>query len=111
MMIRVRRYVQDIIVFLRMHRAVAAGVSPQATKAFELLVRCLAPLHGLSYATPSLVALAAPKVYRHRLVLTAPEDERSLQYGSDPSAVRTFLKGLTPSMIIEDVLENVEVPV
>lgn len=35
----VRAYLQNIVVFMRLHRAVAGGVSPQATRHFELLVR------------------------------------------------------------------------
>ena len=111
MSVEIERYVQDVVVFLRMHRAVTAGVSPQATRDLELLLKCLAALHGLAYVTPSLVALAVPKVYKHRLILTAPEDERSLQYGSDLRAIKAYLKGVSPSTVIEDVLDAVEVPV
>ena len=35
----VKRYLHNIVVFLRLHRAVAGGVSAQATKHFDLLVR------------------------------------------------------------------------
>jgi len=35
----VRRYLQDIVVFLRMERGVAGGVSPYATSQFELLTK------------------------------------------------------------------------
>ncbi len=35
----VRRYLYDVVVFLRMHRAVESGVSAKATKHFELLAR------------------------------------------------------------------------
>ena len=93
-----------------MHRAVASGVTPRATKVFELLAKCLAPLHGLDFVTPSLIAIAARKVYRHRLSLVKPEDERSMQYGSDLAAVEEYLKGLTPVDVIEDVLRTVDVP-
>ena len=61
--------------------------------------------------TPALVALAFRKVYRHRIIITSAKDERSMQYGSDISAVTSYLKGLTPEKIIEMVLEEVEVPV
>jgi hypothetical protein len=36
---KVRRYLQDIVVFLRLERGVAGGVSPYATSQFELLTR------------------------------------------------------------------------
>jgi hypothetical protein len=35
----IRRYLLDIVVFLRMHRAVRGGATPQATNDFELLVK------------------------------------------------------------------------
>ncbi|KAK8170409.1 hypothetical protein BC567DRAFT_164306 [Phyllosticta citribraziliensis] len=106
----VRAYLQNIVVFMRLHRAVAGGVSPQATRHFDLLVRALAPLHGLDFVTPSLVALAARKIYPHRIILTTPENERSLQWGSDIEAVRQVLEGVVVEDVIDDVLSQVEVP-
>ena len=122
----VKRYLQNIITFLRLNRAVGGGISPRATKHFDLLVkyahfplpcsymlnmfRCLAPLHNLEFVTPSLVALAARKVYPHRIVITAPMNERSMQYGSDLTAVAALLEGVTPEYVIEEVLATVEVP-
>ena len=72
--------------------------------------RCLAPLSGLDYVTPSLVAIAARKVYPHRIILTVPERDRSLQYGSELAAVKAMLEGVTPEVVIEDVLTAVEAP-
>ncbi|KAL1878068.1 hypothetical protein VTK73DRAFT_8119 [Phialemonium thermophilum] len=107
----VLRYQMNIVSFLRMHRAVAGGVTPTATKHFERLARSLAPLHGLDFVTPALVALAARKVYLHRILLTAPEKERSMQWGSDLAAIEAVLEGVGPEEVIEDVLEAVTVPV
>ncbi|MCJ1275113.1 hypothetical protein MMC21_002913 [Puttea exsequens] len=103
-------YLHNIIVFLRLNRAVRGGVSPRATEHFRLLVKCLAPLHGLDYVTPSLIPLAARKVYPHRIVITKPENERSMQYGSDLRAVAAMLEGIGPSDVVETVLEEVEMP-
>ena len=61
--------------------------------------------------TPSLVALAAKKIYRHRIKIASPEKERSMQYGSDIEAVREMLEGLTTEAVIETVLETVVCPV
>jgi hypothetical protein len=61
--------------------------------------------------TPSLVALAAKKVYRHRIRIASAETERSMQYGSDIEAVREMLEGLTPEVVIDTVLQTVECPV
>ena len=70
----------------------------------------LAPLHGLDYISPSLVALAARKIYPHRIIITAPENERSMQWGSSLEAVKIVLKDVTVEGVVEDVLESVEVP-
>lgn len=123
-------YLQNIVTFLRMHRAVDGGINARSTKYFKRLItygwlpsngtdigrsrlhghRCLAPLSGLDYVTPSLVAIAARKVYPHRIILTVPERDRSLQYGSELAAVKAMLEGVTPEAVIEDVLTAVEAP-
>ncbi|KAA8910499.1 hypothetical protein FN846DRAFT_938687 [Sphaerosporella brunnea] len=107
----IRRYLHDVVVFLRMHRAVKGGVTAQATGDFELLVKCLAPLHNLDFVTPALVSLAAFKVYNHRLELAQKaEDERSILWGSSPAAVEAYLKQVDTEAVIEDVLSNVKAP-
>ncbi|KAK4452295.1 hypothetical protein QBC34DRAFT_398309 [Podospora aff. communis PSN243] len=106
----VARYQMNIISFLRTHRAVGSGITPTATKHFEQLMRSLAPLHGLDYVTPSLVALAAKKVYLHRIKMVAPEKERSMQWGSELAAVEAILDGLGPEDVIDDVLSLVAAP-
>ncbi|KAJ1329500.1 MoxR-like ATPase [Microdochium nivale] len=109
--IEVLRYQMNIVSFLRMHRA-AGGVSPLATQHLELLVRGLAALHELDYATPAIVGLAARKVYLHRVrVVSDPRDERSVQWGSQISAVAALLEGVEPEDVIEDVLGMVAPPV
>jgi hypothetical protein len=127
--VEIKQYQQDIISYLRFHRAVAGGISAMATKHFNklskyvrnylslqylltLYFRCLAPLHNLSYATPSLIALAAKKIYLHRIHIVRPEYERSMQYGSDLDAVAALLEGIGAEDVIEDVLGStgVEAP-
>ncbi|KAI4933044.1 hypothetical protein J4E85_003447 [Alternaria conjuncta] len=111
----VRAYLYNIIVFMRLHRAVAGGISALATRHFNTLAHIdssstLAPLHGLDYISPSMIALAARKIYPHRIVITAPENERSMQWGSSLEAVKAVLEGVTVEDVIEEVLESVEVP-
>lgn len=67
-------------------------------------------MHGMDYLTPSLVCLAAKKVYRHRIVVARPKDDRSLQYGSQIESVARLLEGVTADQIIDTVLLQVEVP-
>lgn len=106
----VRSYLHNIAIFLRTHRAVAGGISALSTRHLLSLSHVLAPLHSLTYINPSLVALAARKVYLHRVVLARPENERSTMWGSDVRLVKTLLEGLTVEDVIEDVLGNVETP-
>ncbi|KAI9743146.1 MAG: hypothetical protein M1818_003441 [Claussenomyces sp. TS43310] len=107
----ITRYMHDIIAFLRLHRAVEGGISPLATRQFEKLVKSLAPLQGLYYATPSLVSLAAKKIYSHRIQIVTPERDRSMQWGSDLHAVEAALEDFGPDEVIDDVLSSVEIPV
>jgi len=106
----VAAYLHNIVVFMRMSRYVKGGVTAAATRHLRALAMALAPLHGLEYVPPSLVALAARKVYPHRLVLATAETERSLQWGSDPQAVKEMLEGVTVEDAIENVIGSVEVP-
>ncbi|KAJ5653809.1 hypothetical protein N7490_000812 [Penicillium lividum] len=99
------RYIQDIVVFLRLSRAVAGGVSARANNQFARLAQFLTPLHGIDYLTPSIVVLAARKVFRHRIVVASPDDDRSLQYGSDLATVSRVLADVTPDSILDGVLE------
>ena len=122
--VEVKQYQLNMISFLRLHRAVASGITAAATKHFDKLAkfvaiksnileqshltdsRCLAPLHDLSYTTPSLIALAARRIYRHRINVVTPENERSMQWGSDIRAVEAVLQGIEPDDIIEDVINK-----
>lgn len=106
----VAAYLHNIVIFMRLNRFVAGGVSAYATRHFRTIVYALAPLHNLEYVPPSLVDLAARKVYAHRLILATPNTERSMQWGSDFRAVEQVLKDVTVADAIESVLSSVEAP-
>ncbi|KAK4147160.1 uncharacterized protein C8A04DRAFT_24956 [Dichotomopilus funicola] len=120
--ISITRYQSNFISFLRSHRAVAlpGSVSPAASRHLADLSRSLACLHGLDYVTPSIVGLAARKVYAHRLELVRdPIRERSVQWGSEVGAVAALLGGdgevgeggmIGPEEVLEEVLGMVKVP-
>ena len=104
------QYFMNVIYYLRIHRFVAGGITPLATKHCMQLCKSLAPLHGLDFVTPSLVGLAVRKIYAHRIDVVTPEGERSVQWGSRIDDVAEALDGVTSERIIEDVLDSVEVP-
>lgn len=101
----------NVVSFLRMHRAVDQGITPAATKHFATLMRNLAPLHKLGYVTPALVGLAARKVYLHRIRITDPEKERSMQWGSTLPAVEALLRDVGPEEVLDEVMTMVTAPV
>ena len=121
-------YLHNLVVFLRRNRFVAKGVSPVATTHLEILSRydwlshccmpyptdqasLLATVHGQSFMTPAIIGLAFPKIYHHRIKITTTESERSIQYGSHPDAIASILEGVKVDTILEDVLQELEVPV
>jgi hypothetical protein len=64
----------------------------------------------MAFVTPTLVALAAKKIYPHRIEIVESAKERSMQWGSDLNTVAAALEGVGPETVIEDVLGMVEVP-
>ena len=129
----IRRYTHNIPTFLRLHRFVSGGVSALSTRGLGHLSKILAVLNSPSalrtlgrresddsstidptsrpFVTPSLVAMAARKVYPHRIELVKrPEDERSMQWGSKREAVAEALKGVTVDGVLEEILDKVECP-
>lgn len=127
------RHIHNIPSHLRLHRHVKGGVSAVSTRHLNLLCRVLAVLQlppaaadvdvadehteavasesGIPVITPTTVALASEKVYAHRVELVKkPEDERSMQWGSDYGAVAESLRTASVEKCIEDAVLAVEVP-
>lgn len=73
--------------------------------------RCLAPLHGLDFVTPSLASLGVYKVYSHRIELVqSPEGERSMLWGSRPNAIAEYLRHVDVQGVLDEVVNGVKVP-
>ena len=72
--------------------------------------RCLCPLNGLQFANPSIVALAAYKVYGHRIVVADKDTDRSVMWGSNKEAVDKYLAEVDADMIINNVLDEIRAP-
>lgn len=107
-------YMQDIVVFLRTHRLIqpAKGcVSPKAVKDFDMLLRAMCVFEQRDFATPSLVAKAARKIFPLKIDMCRnPEDEPTLHYGSDIRIVSKWMKKWDVVLIIDDVLSIVPTP-
>jgi len=74
--------------------SLSLGASPRAAISLMVVARAIAAMDARDYVIPDDVKAAAPPVLRHRLVLKPEAD----------------LEGLSPDLIIADVLRAVEVP-
>ncbi len=74
--------------------SLSLGASPRAAISLMVVARAIAAMDARDYIIPDDVKTAAPPVFRHRVVLKPEAD----------------LEGLTPDLIIADVLRAVEVP-
>ncbi len=106
----VKRYMRDIIVFLRMHRAVSGGIAPITSIEFEILLRYMCAFRNYDFASPTFVQVSALIYFPLRLKMVAPDEETSLAWGSDPELVGEMLKRWSPELIIEDVINKVAPP-
>ena len=92
---KVLEYIRDIVVASRKHDKLLLGASPRASIALLKSSKALAAINGRTYVIPDDVKYLAPKVLTHRLIVK-PELE---------------LENVTPAEVIEDLLNQVEVPV
>src|SRR5512135_174159 len=74
--------------------SLSLGASPRAAISLMVVARAIAAMDARDYIIPDDVKQAAPPVLRHRVVLKPEAD----------------LEGLTPDLIVADVLKAVEVP-
>jgi MoxR-like ATPase len=87
-------YIAQIARRTRDWPSLSLGASPRAAISLMVASRSVAAMDGRDYIIPDDVKTAAPAVLRHRIVLKPEAD----------------LEGLTPDLIIADVLRAVEVP-
>ena len=87
-------YIAQIARRTRDWPSLSLGASPRAAISLMVASRSVAAMDGRDYIIPDDVKTATPAVLRHRIVLKPEAD----------------LEGLTPDLIIADVLRAVEVP-
>lgn len=74
--------------------ALSLGASPRAAIVLMRVAKAIAAIDGRAYLLPDDVKAAVPPVLRHRIVVR-PEAE---------------LEGLTPDLVLQEILRTVEVP-
>jgi MoxR-like ATPase len=90
----IMKYIVSIIDATRKHKDLALGSSPRGSIFLMNLSRALAAIKGRDFVIPDDVKFIAPDVLSHRIVLT-PEAR---------------LMKRTSKEIIDEILENIEVP-
>lgn len=106
-----KRYIYDIVIFIRTHRCVNTGLPGRCISELELLSKALCVLFNRGFVIPSIIKLASRKLLPLKIKMIKPEHEPSLQWGSDPELVNELMKRMTPQLIVEDVLTKVSPPV
>lgn len=91
---RVKKYIVDLVNYLRHHKRVAHGLSHRASISLYRIVKANALLDKRDYVIPDDVKAYAETVFCHRILLT-PEAEA---------------EQLTPENIVREALKAVEVP-
>ena len=87
-------YIAKIVVATRTNANLYLGASPRASIAILNASKAYAALQGKDFITPDDVKFIAPYVLKHRIILT-PERE---------------MEGLTPMMVVKQIVEGIEVP-
>ena len=89
-----KRYIMEIVEQTRKHPEVYLGASPRGSLGLYRTAQARAALNGRDYVLPDDVKHLAVVVLAHRLLL-------------EPAA---RLKGVTPSAVIQEILNAVPVP-
>jgi MoxR-like ATPase len=87
-------YVTDIVQSTRAQRQVEVGASPRGSLAIFKLARARAVFHGRDYVIPDDVKEVAAQALVHRMIMKA----------------ESWVKGLNPRQIIDEILKTVPVP-
>jgi MoxR-like ATPase len=90
-----RNYAVRIVQATRQHPEVELGASPRATIGLYRCSQALAVIRGREYVTPDEIKSLAPYTLSHRVILKS----------------QARLRERTPASIIQDILEQVTVPV
>ena len=88
------KYIAEITHETRNHGKLYLGASPRASLSMMRASKALAAMRGRDFVVPDDVQYVAYHVLNHRIILT-PEAE---------------MEGMTPELIIEEIVQKIEVP-
>lgn len=90
----VQNYLVDIARRTREHPSLLWGASPRASVALLLASKALAAMRGREYSTPDDVRDIVHPALRHRILLRSDAE----------------IEGITPDLVLDEILQSVEVP-
>lgn len=88
------RYITLIVQQTRINRAVQLGASPRASVAILQAAKAYALIYGRDFITPDDIKTVTPSVLQHRIVLSADAE----------------MQGFTVLKVVQNLIDNVEVP-
>ena len=90
-----RTYIVRMVQATRDHQDIELGASPRATLGLYRCSQALAAIRGREYVTPDEIKLLAPYALAHRMILKS----------------QARLRERTSKTVIQEILEQLEVPV
>jgi len=90
----VQNYLVELVRHTREHPSLLWGASPRASVGLLLASKALAAMRGREFATPDDVRDVAHPALRHRILLRSEAE----------------IEGITPDLVIDEILASVEVP-
>lgn len=90
----IQEYIAKLVVMTRNHPMLYLGASPRGSISMLKAAKALAAIQGRDFVIPEDVKKVAIPTMRHR-VIVSPEKE---------------MEGITPDMIISELIEQVEIP-
>lgn len=72
--------------------------------------RCLACLHNATFVSIKLIKLAAKRIYPHRITMDKMELEGSKLDSGNDTAVSPIPNRYSPEQVIDEVLNELQVP-
>jgi MoxR-like ATPase len=90
----VQNYIVEITRKTRQHPSLLWGASPRASVALLLASKALAAMRGRDYTTPDDVRDVAHPAMRHRILLHSEAE----------------IDGITPDIVLDEILQSIEVP-
>jgi MoxR-like ATPase len=90
----IQHYLVEVVRRTREHPSLLWGASPRASVALLLAGKSLAAMRGRDFATPDDVRDVVHPALRHRVLLRSEAE----------------IEGVTPDLILDEILASVEVP-